>query len=156
MNSPGKYPSIGWEWEPDAREDRNQIEGPAGDRYEFEAGPEPRVTRTAPTGWSTAVPHQPSLEAAMVADENRIYVALYSGASTGCRVVALDAHTGAIVWHTELIGLGSVGHSKYANRVQIWLGANRLTVHGNESAGRYTEIFDPANGSRLNHEAVHD
>jgi hypothetical protein len=92
----------------------------------------------------------------MVADASRIYAALYSGASTGCRVVALDAHTGAVVWDTELIGLGSVVHSKYATRVQVRLDADRLTVHGNESAGRYTEILDLVNGSRLHHEAVHD
>jgi hypothetical protein len=63
--------------------------------------------------------------------------------------------TGAVAWHPRLIGLGSVGHSKYSNRVKIRLHGARLAVYGNESAGRYTEIFDTANGSRLHHEAVH-
>lgn len=156
MNAPEEYPSIGWEWEPDVRQARNQVEDPAGARYEFEAEPEPRVTRTAPPGWSTAVPRLPGLEAALAADESRIYVALYSGASTGGMVVALDTRTGVVAWHTRLIGLGSVGHSKYSNRVQIRLNGDRLTVYGNESAGRYTEILDTANGSRLQHEAVQD
>jgi outer membrane protein assembly factor BamB len=157
MKSPKKFPSIGWEWDSAAaHEGHNQVEGPGRTRYEFVAGPEPCVTRTGSTGWSTPVPYVPGQEAEMVADETRIYAALHSGASTGCTVVALDALNGAIVWQTRLIGLGSVGHSKYTNRVQIRLGADHLTVYGDESAGRYTEILDPVNGSRLRHEAVHD
>jgi outer membrane protein assembly factor BamB len=155
MKSPGDFPSIGWAWYPESvREGHNQAVGPTGAGYEFVAGSESYIARLGRDGWSTPVPHASGQQAAMAADEKRVYAALHSGARTGCNVLALDACTGAIVWQTRLLGVGSVVHSKYSNRVQMRTCHGCLAVYGEESAGRYTEILDPEDGARLQHEAV--
>ena len=86
-------------------------------------------------------------DAAMVADTARLYVARFSNISTGCELSAYKLESGELVWHTRLVGLGSVAHSEYWNEVQIELHGDRaIKVLGWEAAGRYIEIVDIGSG----------
>lgn len=89
-------------------------------------------------------------DAALAADDARLYVARFSNISSGAEVRAFQLKSGEEVWRTRVVGLGPIGHSEYLNEVQIGvLGAGRLQVLGWESAGRYIEILDVASGLTL-------
>lgn len=78
-----------------------------------------------------------------------LFAAIYSQGSTGCMIVALNLETGKTIWERQLISLGSVGHSRYRNRVQMILTDNKLVVFGWESGGKYIEISNPASGDLI-------
>ena len=91
---------------------------------------------------------------AMAADADNVYVALYWHGSTGCQVLAFDGGSGRRLWETRLVGLGSVGHSRYANRVQMRIREGKVAVFGNEASGKYIEVLDPATGEQVQHRKV--
>ena len=75
-----------------------------------------------------------------------LFVALYSQRSTGCCVLALNLSSWETLWERELKGLGSVGHSRYRNKVQMSIIESYLVIFGWESDGKYIEILDPVSG----------
>jgi hypothetical protein len=124
--------------------------------YRFVADPDhkdpPRVERVDIAGnvaWSAKLEPQFFDAAAMVHAGDRVLVAHHSHIATGCRLVALDADTGAVAWQTELVGRGPVSHSKYRNRVQLRVDAGRAVVYGWETEGRYIETVDLDTGETL-------
>lgn len=78
---------------------------------------------------------------------NVLFAAIYSQGSTGCMILALNLETGKTIWERQLISLGSVGHSRYINKVQMILTDNKLVVFGWESGGKYIEVLETANGN---------
>lgn len=82
----------------------------------------------------------------------KLYSALYSSNTTGCRVLAQDADSGDVIWETILKGLGPLHHSKYSNRVQMRFMNGQLTIFGNESGGKYVEILEANSGQLKAHQ----
>jgi hypothetical protein len=80
---------------------------------------------------------------------NVLFAAIYSQSSTGCKILALNLLSNQILWEKQLQGLGSVGHSRYSNKVQMILTDNKLVVFGWESGGKYIEISNPASGDLI-------
>lgn len=87
--------------------------------------------------------------AALVADENTLYVVRYCGIATGALVTAYDLRKGTERWQQRVLGIGPVTHSGYRNEVQAELNHGTLRVFGQESSGRYIEDFAVSNGARL-------
>lgn len=87
--------------------------------------------------------------AALVADENTLYVVRYCGIATGAFVTAYDLRKGTERWQQRVLGIGPVTHSGYRNEVQVELNSGTLRVFGQESSGRYVEDFATNNGERL-------
>ncbi len=85
----------------------------------------------------------------LLIENDKLYIGLFSGNSTGCKIIALDVAFGQIIWERQLNGLGSVGHSRYSNRVQMQLIDEKLVVFGWESGGKYIEILDPKDGNLI-------
>jgi hypothetical protein len=108
-----------------------------------------RVDASGHDAWSAAVASPVANTAALLFEGGRLYAAMYSDIATGAEVAALDAASGKIVWRTRLQGLGPLHHSKYHNRVQLRFAGGWLAVFGDESAGKYIEVLDPANGSTV-------
>jgi len=106
--------------------------------------------------WAVAIDAATTDSAALTVYEDKLFAALYWHGATGCRVLALDVDTGEQHWATTLSGLGSIGHSRYINRVQITVSDDRLLVFGNESAGKYIEVLDPSSGRRIHIQKVSD
>ena len=69
----------------------------------------------------------------------------FSPYSTGCSIVAYHLKQGER-WKTPLWGIGPLGSSMYANRVNMKLDGNHLIVYGDESAGRYIQLLDIRTG----------
>ena len=80
---------------------------------------------------------------------NVLFAAFYSQSSTGCKILALNLSSNQNLWEKQLQGLGSVGHSRYRNRVQMILTDNKLVVFGWESGGKYIEVRNPASGDLI-------
>ena len=148
---------IEWQWS-DAPAD-NTTRGPEG-CYTFVSGGaqsgaslafEPNGTAI---GWTHALAGISADEARWLIDRNRLYVALYLRGTTRCTVVALDAGDGRELWHRQLQGVGSVAHSRYANRVQVALHGGLLVVYGEESVARYIEVLDPTDGRQVFHRRI--
>jgi len=99
--------------------------------------------------WVKAIDAATTDSAALAVYEDKLFAALYWHGATGCRVLALAIDTGAQHWETTLTGLGSMGHSRYINRVQLNVSGDRLVVFGNESAGKYIEVLDPSSGRQV-------
>jgi hypothetical protein len=115
------------------------------------------VRRVGPEGDATAVwslPRATANSAALLAHDDMLYVALYSRSATGCRVLALDLISEEPVWETRLRGLGSIGHSKYSNRIQMRMVGERLVIYGREASGNYIEVLDPRDGQLISSERV--
>jgi hypothetical protein len=91
--------------------------------------------------------------AALAEDGVRLYVAEHSLIATGAHITAYDAATGAKLWSQSVQGIGPIAHSKYANRVTLAVIRGALVVFGNEAAGRYIEVYDPA-GKMLSNRQV--
>jgi hypothetical protein len=115
------------------------------------------VRRVGPTGDSTRVWSLACMtadSAALVVHDDILYVALYLRSATGCRVLAVDLASRERLWETRLKGLGSIGHSKYSNRVQMRMIGQWLVVFGREASGDYIEVLDPRNGQLISSERV--
>ena len=155
---------LSWRWDSAAAQDlerihphfpRFEISGPEGARFVFMHGwKTARLRRLDGRGkvvWTRSVWNFPTSAAALVLGGDTLYAALYNGSSSGCRVAAFDARSGALRWERPLQGLGFVAHSAYANRVQMRLTRRGLMIYGNEWRGRYVEMLDPADGRQLGH-----
>ena len=100
--------------------------------------------------WTVTVPTEDLHEltgAALAADDTRVYVATYNKISDGCTLAAYAAADGHQLWSVQLTGVGSVGHSKYFNRVQLALIGGNPVVFGSEAAARYVEVREAATGA---------
>jgi hypothetical protein len=155
---------LDWRWDDAAARalerlhPRFEIRSPDGGRFVFSSGRKTsRLRRLDARGvvvWKQAIGGLWTDSAALVLDGDVLYAALYNGATSGCRVAAFDARSGAPRWETHLQGLGPVAHSAYGNRVQMQLTPHGLTVYGKEWRGRYVEILNPADGRQLGHRLV--
>lgn len=76
-----------------------------------------------------------------------VVLAIYSSASAGCELRALDFKTGASVWRAD-VELLSIAHSKYSNDVELRADGSRVLLLGTESQEVYAETFDPTSGRR--------
>lgn len=85
----------------------------------------------------------------LLIEDEILFIGLFSGNSTGCTVIALDLTLSQTIWERQLTGLGSVGHSRYNNKVQMLLIDNKLTVFGWESGGKYIEVLNKENGDLI-------
>ena len=74
-----------------------------------------------------------------------LYYADFSPHSSGCSIVAYHLRHGEL-WKTPLWGIGPLGQSMYANRVNVKLDGNHLVVYGDKSAGQYIELVDVRTG----------
>ena len=81
--------------------------------------------------------------AALVTLGDRLYIAEHGRISSGANLSSFELASGAKVWTLPVHGLGPVSHSKYANRVELAVIHNAIVVFGNESSGRYIELFAP-------------
>ena len=92
--------------------------------------------------------HQASV---FVRDGDLLYYADFSPHANGCRIVAYHLQAREESWKTPLLGIGSVSHSLYTNRVNMKLEGTHLIVYGDEAGGRYIEILDrsPAGPSAI-------
>lgn len=141
--------SIEWQWDDADLGGQTDAEG---DRFVFTLSDDANtaeIRRVDPVGDSTWVQTISALSvdsAALVVHDGKLYVALYLRNLTGCRVLALDASSGNRLWETPLKGIGSIGHSKYANRVQMRFRDECLLIFGDEASGRYIEVLDPFSG----------
>jgi len=106
--------------------------------------------------WVVATDAPSTDSAALTVYEDKLFAALYWHGATGCRVLALDADSGEQLWEAPLKGVGSMGHSRYVNRVQIRISDGRLVVFGDESAGKYIEVLDPSSGRQILNQRVSD
>jgi hypothetical protein len=92
----------------------------------------------------------------MVADAELLFIAEYGRIQTGCSLRAVSTETGTTAWSVPLTGIGSIGHSKYANRVELRLMDGAPTVFGWESGGRYVEVRDRHTGALIHNRKLDD
>ncbi len=81
--------------------------------------------------------------AALVTLGDRLYVAEHGRISSGATLSSFELASGAKLWTLPVHGLGPIAHSKYANRVEVATFRGAIVVFGNESSGRYIELFTP-------------
>lgn len=121
--------------------------------------PTPRLARVRGDGtelWAVTPPigADDLAGAAVAVDGERVFIAHYHRAASGCRLDAFAADDGRALWSVRLRGAGAVGHSAYTNRVQLALVDGDPVVFGHESAGRYVERRDAATGALRSHRAL--
>ena len=161
--------SIAWQWdEAEAGEHRGRVfldlEGGGCLVLTFINHETAEIQRTGSSGesvWVQSVPSWIANSAALLLHAGKLYAALYSDMAAGCRVLALDAASGDLLWDTPLKGLGPIHHSKYRNRVQLrfihhWNvpEGGRLVIFGQEAGGKYIEVLEPDSGRQLSHQMV--
>lgn len=126
-----------------------------GGRYRFTQSRKPEragVRRLGPGGklrWKAELPFQFVGDAHLLEHDGTLYVTHYCAIATGTTVYAFDGDTGARLWQTRPWGLGSIGHSKYRNQVELRWMHDHLAVFGKEAAGNYIEVLDPRTGRSL-------
>ena len=156
INDLSAQESISWQWDEDVAANTLKMED--GSRFVFTriSGSEMvELQRLRSTGTSIWIRHIVGLRAnasVFIHHAGKLYAALYSDTATGCRVLALDADSGNVLWEVPLKGLGFLHHSKYSNRVQMRFIDDQLVIFGNESAGKYIEVLAPSNGRMLSHQ----
>ncbi len=94
---------------------------------------------------NTIVSWRAQIASVFLRGADTLYYAEFSPYSSGCSVVAYDLNRGER-WKTPLWGIGPLGNSMYANRVNMKLEGNHLIVYGDESAGRYIQLIDVRTG----------
>ena len=88
----------------------------------------------------------------LVIDDRVLVHVEYPRVSFGGVVIALALDGEREIWRVSLRALGMTSHSKYSNRIWIRRDHPRyLTVFGQESRGRYTEIVDLRSGKSVAH-----
>lgn len=122
---------------------------PDGDRVLYQVaqdrGPA-TIRRVGPDGtqrWAVPGADEFIPGAAMVTLGDRLYIAEHGRISSGANLSSFELASGAKVWTLPVQGLGPISHSKYANRVEVAVIHNAIVVFGNESSGRYIEVFAP-------------
>jgi outer membrane protein assembly factor BamB len=148
--------NIEWHWDDSIPSGYVNI---AGGRITFSAtdGLHCRVMRIDPMGeriWRQAIEGIGVDSSAIIIHDDLVYVAIYNRSATGAQVIALDVESGVKVWETALEGLGSIGHSKYSNRVQIQIIDDQLVIFGDESRGKYIEVLDSRDGLLIHNRKV--
>jgi outer membrane protein assembly factor BamB len=159
MNVLPVYENINWQWdEEDAAGSVVQAED--GSRFVFariadgEMVELQRLRSTATPVWTQRIATLRANAAVLLYHDGKLYAALYSNIATGCRILALDATSGDVLWDTPLKGLGPLHHSKYSNLVQMRFINDWLVVFGKESGGKYIEVLDPKSGQQLFNQVV--
>jgi len=149
---------VAWQWNADAPGGRGagaMLQAEDGDRFVFARvaeGDTVELQRLRSTGdpvWTRRLPALRANSVMFLHRAGKLYTALYSDTSTGCRIFAQDAASGDVLWETQLKGLGPLHHSKYSNLVQMRFVDGRLAVFGNESGGKYVEVLDLDTGQSL-------
>jgi hypothetical protein len=109
-------------------------------------------------GWGIDLAEQFVPGGALAISGTTVLVARYCAISTGTTIDAYDLTTGAPLWHTQLYGVGPVGHSKYFNDVELRVAATgkaaHLIVSGFEAYGKYVEVLDIGSGAILGNRKV--
>jgi len=152
-----KQENISWQWD---EEDTagSVLQAEDGSRFVFARIADgdmvelQRLRRTATPVWTRRIPALRANAAVLLHRAGKLYAALYSNIATGCRILALDAASGDVLWDTPLKGLGPLHHSKYSNAVQMRFIDDRLAIFGNESVGKYVEVLDPNSGQMMFHQ----
>ncbi len=86
----------------------------------------------------------------MLAINDRVVVvATFCAISTGTTLNAYARETGQLLWHTELYGIGPVGHSKYFNDVELRFEGGNVVVSDADTYGKYVEVVNAATGRVL-------
>jgi len=80
--------------------------------------------------------------------DNILVIADYCNIATGSNLYAYDLNTGKFLWQADVEQL-NVGHSEYYNTVILSLYENKVIMEGIEAYGRYLQVFDINDGSRL-------
>ena len=148
---------IEWQWDDAISGDTLETEK---GRYLFTAAEEGTSAQVAliQSGcealWRHAISDALADSAALAIHDAILYFVLYSRSATGASVFALEADTGRLLWKTQLVGLGSTGHSKYSNRAQIRIVGDGLVVFGDEASGKYIEVLDPLDGRLVHNRKV--
>jgi len=83
--------------------------------------------------------------------DDRLYYAKFHPSSTGGSVVAVDLGTGKELWTSGLKALGGIKHSAYRAILNLDCNRDVVTVHGNESMGRYIEFKRVDTGETVGH-----
>jgi outer membrane protein assembly factor BamB len=114
-----------------------------------------RVESTDPNArWTATIDSERSNAAAVAVTDDAIFVAHFHAIATGARVAKLRRDDGRQDWDVPLFGVGSIGHSRYRNDVQVEVLDGRLHVYGWESGGAYVEVLDLETGRQLHHAPV--
>jgi outer membrane protein assembly factor BamB len=155
--------NVDWEWDdtPSSRaKGQVVIENETDHGFVFNASePEKplelkRVGVNGEPVWVRSLPDIEANSASLLANAGRLYGALFSDSATGGQVVALDAISGETLWMARIEGIGPKMHSKYGNRIQLRFINNWLVIFGDESGGKYIEVFDSKNGQRLSNRII--
>ncbi len=139
------FDAVGRNWGP---EEYTVARGPVSLRVT--QGDPLTIAREGEPSWSTRLSRGSDRAAAML-DDGSLYVAHFHAIATGANVARIDVTDGSVVWDHPLFGAGPIGHSKYANDVQIDIVGDRLHVFGWESGGAYTEVVSLSTGAQLAH-----
>jgi len=83
--------------------------------------------------------------------DDRLYYAKFHPSSSGGSIVAVDLTTGKELWRSELKALGGIRHSAYRSLLNLDCNRDVVTVHGNESMGRYIEFKRVDTGETVGH-----
>ncbi len=84
----------------------------------------------------------------MIQRNNLLYIANYHPIATGSSLYCFNLFSGKIKWKADVLQL-NVGHSEYSNKVTLSLFKNKLIMEGNESYGKYVQLFDFESGKRI-------
>jgi outer membrane protein assembly factor BamB len=113
------------------------------------AAPELRMLET--TGavrWKATKPKHWGESASAIARDGKLYVDVYSSASSGSSLDAYDLTTGAHLWTADVEQL-PIAHSEYFNDVKLsFLGPDRILLRGDESSVVTTQAFNLTDGKR--------
>jgi hypothetical protein len=83
-----------------------------------------------------------------------LYYADFHPNATGCAIVAYNLRRREELWKTPLLGMGTVAHSMYTNRVNMKVDRDHLIVYGDEASGRYVELLNAATGRTAAHRVI--
>lgn len=82
---------------------------------------------------------------------DRLYYADYPVNDCGGMIVCVDLANGKELWRSNLLAVGNVDHSGYANLISLDVNNEVVTVLGNEGAGRYIEFKSVKDGQTVGH-----
>lgn len=85
-------------------------------------------------------------DAALVADDERLYVAWFWPRAVGGEVIAYELQSGVIAWRTPLLGLGRTGLGRYPNGAHLGLTGSAIEARIWESGGHYAQSFELTTG----------
>ena len=99
--------------------------------------------------WQTPVSIDPSWAPRhhLVEHGDAVVAVFFHGSASGSTAVILDREDGSVRWSGPPGNIGSIGHSKYSNRVRVVpAGDGAVRVYGDESGGRYVGLLDLREG----------